>query len=215
MRRLLLVCVGLVACSYSAPSPAEPTTEDAPVDTCEGTGTESCNGLDDDCDGTTDEGFDVGLPCDGDDADACATGERQCDGSCSDDPDTVAELCTGANDDDCDGATDCDDTSCQNTPFCCVGEPDGLVHTISNSCVADDFGSSGSSDTLQVFCCGGQARFCLSNESCPWRNGCPAGNTKTCSRGGLAGTMMAIADCQLWKGQTTYGCSLDEQITFP
>ena len=45
--------------------------------------TEICNGIDDDCDGDTDEGFEVGVVCDGGDADACTKGVWACkaDGS--------------------------------------------------------------------------------------------------------------------------------------
>jgi hypothetical protein len=73
---------------------------------------ELCNGLDDDCDGEVDEGFpDVGDPCDGPDADACALGVVACavDGTgtiCG--PESIeglAELCNGL-DDDCDGSID-------------------------------------------------------------------------------------------------------------
>lgn len=207
----------LVACSY-APKPGETpiTGDDAPVDTCAGSGIEACNGLDDDCDGDTDEGFSVGMPCDGDDSDQCSDGVLTCEGTCIETVEAKVEICNGAVDEDCNQLTDCGDSACEDTPFCCVDRPDGLAHTIGNTCVTDDFGSSGSSDNLEVYCCGGQARFCLSKEACPWRAGCPAGNTKTCSRAGLGASLkMAVADCQLWKGQTDYGCSLDEQITFP
>jgi hypothetical protein len=41
---------------------------------------EICNGADDNCNGFVDEGFHVGEPCDGPDADLCATTTWQCDG---------------------------------------------------------------------------------------------------------------------------------------
>ena len=71
---------------------------------------ETCNGLDDDCDGQTDESYaDLGQPCDGPDEDACANGKRVCapggaGTTCADDA-PKAEACNGL-DDDCDGATD-------------------------------------------------------------------------------------------------------------
>jgi hypothetical protein len=39
---------------------------------------EICNGIDDDCDGLTDEGFDIGTTCDGGDSDACTQGTWAC-----------------------------------------------------------------------------------------------------------------------------------------
>jgi hypothetical protein len=79
---------------------------DATSGTAEG---ELCNGLDDDCDGLVDEGFDVGALCDGPDSDACAEGMIVCapDGSavCSDDTDDTVELCNGL-DDDCQNGID-------------------------------------------------------------------------------------------------------------
>ena len=74
--------------------------------------TESCNGLDDDCDGEVDEGFNnLGQECDGSDSDLCANGVFQCLASgkgvtCgSEDPSSIEELCNGV-DDDCDAQID-------------------------------------------------------------------------------------------------------------
>ena len=73
---------------------------------------EICNGLDDDCDGETDEDWpEKGLPCDGDDTDVCMEGKFVCklDGSgveCDDKTGNNKEECWNGKDDDCDGETD-------------------------------------------------------------------------------------------------------------
>lgn len=66
---------------------------------------ETCNGLDDDCDGVVDEDFGLGMACDGADTDHCADDVMTCAG-CSKGPDNV-ETCNGT-DDNCNGVIDAD-----------------------------------------------------------------------------------------------------------
>ncbi len=70
-----------------------------------------CNGLDDDCDGSSADGSEdslVGIACDGSDSDLCNEGLTECVATnvqCSDDSGDTLEVCNGV-DDDCDQSTD-------------------------------------------------------------------------------------------------------------
>jgi hypothetical protein len=108
---------------------------------------ETCNGLDDDCDGAVDEDFHVGEACDGPDTDLCADDVMTCDG-CTKGP-NVIELCNGV-DDDCDGITDadCEVGDCQPTLLVIGSTPS------SPSCV--DFPvMKGSTGVIEFPCPGG------------------------------------------------------------
>ncbi len=87
----------------------DPSTGGVVCSDTTGSSAETCNAMDDDCDGASDEGFSVGMACDGTDADACNEGMIACNGtggaSCSDTTGDSVEVCNGA-DDDCDGNVD-------------------------------------------------------------------------------------------------------------
>jgi hypothetical protein len=72
-------------------------------------GNETCNGVDDDCDGPIDEGFGTGTPCEAGEGLCARAGQRVCDGGevvCNAEPgDPEDETCNG-QDDDCDGSVD-------------------------------------------------------------------------------------------------------------
>ena len=82
------------------------------VGTCAVDIPELCNGIDDNCNGATDETFpEKGTPCDSDDADLCAFGLWTCGATgestvcLSEVLSDIGEVCNG-QDDDCDGSTD-------------------------------------------------------------------------------------------------------------
>ena len=68
-----------------------------------GNSAETCNGLNDDCDGATDEGFNLGMMCDGGDSDSCIEGVLVCAAGggteCNDLTAGTVELCNGLDDD--------------------------------------------------------------------------------------------------------------------
>jgi beta propeller repeat protein len=73
--------------------------------------TEICDGKDNNCDGTVDEGFDK-------DSD----GYTECGGDCNDNDLDIypgaQEICDDNKDNDCDGDTDCSDTDCTTSSHC-------------------------------------------------------------------------------------------------
>ena len=100
----------------------------------------------------------------------------------------------------------------------------GSVTVIGDECM-DDGGRNGIGDSLEVYCVSGTARFCLSGETCPWRNGTPAHDDgATCSRSGLGAPaqdaelgpdfMAHVNGCTGWQGHEWYYCDADAQIHF-
>ncbi len=92
--------------------------------------TEICDALDNDCDASTDEGFNLGQACTG--TGECGAGVTECFSSnstfCSSDPggsndQSVTEICFNGFDDDCDGLTDEPGASevCDGADNDCVG----------------------------------------------------------------------------------------------
>jgi hypothetical protein len=108
---------------------------------------ESCNGVDDNCNGSVDEGFGLGQACDGPDTDLCLDDTMTCQG-CSTGPNNL-ETCNGL-DDNCNGIidADCDTGDCKPSLEVTGSTPS------SPSCV--DFPvKAGSTGTIEYPCAGG------------------------------------------------------------
>jgi hypothetical protein len=175
---------------------------------------ETCNDIDDDCDGEVDEGYpDKGLACDGGDNDQCQEGVWQCgaDGLiCTDNSSDNAEVCNG-QDDDCDGQVDegydlkgqpCDGAdsdlcaeglwTCNGTDLVCSDTTGPNAEVCNNQ--DDDCDGDVDEDLVQA-CetdCGGGVETCISGL---WK-GCTAMQPKTCTNYDVcASEDMCVSQC--------------------
>ncbi len=173
---------------------------------------ELCNGIDDTCEGTTDEGFgDLGFECDGPDADLCAGGKRVCtaDGTaaeCVGDGPAKVETCNG-KDDDCDTETDegftglgeaCDGP---DTDLCVKGKRGCSDDGTSVVCVEPGEGKIEACNGKDETCDGKTDEGFDVGTACVVKVGdCEAPGTRACSDDGLSTT------CQLDTAASVESC---------
>ena len=108
-----------------------------------GPGNETCNEIDDNCDGQTDEGCDCvdgqTRSC-GQDQGACQAGQQTCAagawGSCRGAIDPVEEICDNAIDEDCDGSTD-EGCTCASGQTQACGSDEGVCQAGTQTCQND------------------------------------------------------------------------------
>jgi len=116
------------------------------------------NGIDDDCDGTTDEPDGICIPLGPETGGSCSNGRdddcdtlRDCrDPDCHGQPgcpatcNAVEDVCWGDVDDDCDGVVDCDDPDCEAALACIPGPcPEGQTPTYHARDLGSSYGASG------------------------------------------------------------------------
>jgi len=115
---------------------------------------ETCNGIDDDCDGRVDEDDpNLGTACDGPDADFCQEGSIVCSGGALECTDTTGDIIDVCNriDDDCDGMVDEDDP---DVGVPCDGTDGDLCEEGLTACTAGIIVCGDTTDTIHEVCNG-------------------------------------------------------------
>lgn len=146
---------------------------------------EFCDGLDNDCDGTTDEGCDCpygGTWVCGEDTGACEKGQQSCDsgewGDCQGAVVPAEEVCDGTIDENCDGQVD-ENCECVNGETRACGSPVGACEEGQQSCEDGKWGECIGGITAVPETCDGTDDNCdgATDEGCDCT---PDGQTQDC-----------------------------------
>ena len=174
----------------------------------------SCDGLDNNCDGTTDEGcvcVNGATQSCGSNVGECQAGIQTCAagswGACVGKIAPSVEICNDSKDNDCDNDTDCADSDCSGDLACvAVTCPDGICDiaggecaTCTADCACVNLGDPGCDLTFKSVCCDNATTENLAGEVCDVADGWPPNmdlNGKTCNYFGYTGgTLGCRWDC--------------------
>jgi hypothetical protein len=159
-------------------------------------GPETCNGVDDDCDGRTDEAVaEAGAPCETGLAGTCGAGVQACVSgriACEQRVRPSAEVCNGL-DDDCDGAVDLDGVGAPLVQDCYGGPVGtssvGLCRAGRSTCHAGAFGACDGEVQPAAETCNGADDDCdgsVDDVDRPGGCNCAPGTVRDCYDGAVA-----------------------------